>query len=200
MKRDPVVWRLVSKPAAGRLAPSFKVASWQLQHWGCGSRVSPRSSLPAPPIHRHILSTECLQLTAPPAFLIGDMGVCLLPPLVTFHHKLPPPPFQCPLTQGLLGEACFCKLWEEGKGPQYPKSPLGKNHTLSTSVSTFLGSSRILPLNNTGADSQLWVCDFKSSSVPALQTRRMCRGKVFSHFCKSTWKTHLLKGFLQLPT
>lgn len=94
MKRDPVVWRLVSKPAAGRLAPSFKVACWQLQHWGCGSQVPPRSSLPAPPVHRHILSTECLQLTAPPAFLIGDMGVCLLPPLVTFHHKLPPPPFQ----------------------------------------------------------------------------------------------------------
>ena len=94
MKQEPAVWRPVSRPVAGKAAPSFKGARWQLQRWGCGGGVSPRSSLLSPPSHRHMLSTGCLQVTAPPAFLTGEMGACLLPPLVIFHHMLPPPPFQ----------------------------------------------------------------------------------------------------------
>lgn len=113
------------------------------------------------------------------------------------HHRC----FNCPPIQGFLGEGCSCKQWEEGKGPQYPKSPLGKSHTLYGSISAFLWSSRILPLNNTDTHSQLRArTDSKSSSVPALQTRRMGRGKIFSPLCKSTWKIHPAEGFLQLPT
>ena len=75
----------------------------------------------------------------------------LLFPTTCSHHHC----FNCPPIQGFLGEACSCKQWEEGKGPQYPKSPLGKSHTLYGSISAFLWSSRILPLNNTDTDSQL---------------------------------------------
>lgn len=123
------------------------------------------------------------------------------PPLVIFHRMLPPPLFQLSSHPGFPWRRLLLQAVRRRKGPQYPKSPLGKSHTLYGSISAFLWSSRILPLNNTDTDSQLRArTDSKSSSVPALQTRRMGRGKIFSPLCKSTWKIHPAEGFLQLPT
>ena len=70
---------------------------WRAGSCGTGVVVVESHLAPAyshPPSHRHVPSTECLQLTAPPVFLTGEMGACRLPPLVTFHHMFPPPPFQ----------------------------------------------------------------------------------------------------------
>lgn len=154
-----------------------------------------------------ILSIECLQLTAPLAFLRLEKGgttatTCYFPPDVPATTISTVLRSGSPRTRPLL--TAVKRTAQRGASVSQarslpPPAEERATQTLSGSSSASLWSLRILPLNNT--------CILlyrhrrsQSSSVPALQTRRMGKSQEVLNLAQKYRKNSPTRSFSQLPT